>query len=175
MIEEARFEATTRSCSPVPAATWPSSGCVETSIRGTTTPNHPRPAQAHIGKDEYGRRMRRRPPVLPGQSPSPGPTSWPTSWPSGATGVRGWQRRGGGPPAPARTAAARAGRTDDDAQRAGTLKDCAAAYAEALARRIGLSGERLRTARPVIVTFIETIIDGAVEWGREQALRPNDN
>jgi hypothetical protein len=55
------------------------------------------------------------------------------------------------------------------------LKDCAAAYAEALARRIGLSGERLRTARPVIVAFIETIIDGAVEWGRDQALRSNDN
>jgi hypothetical protein len=56
-----------------------------------------------------------------------------------------------------------------------SLKDCAAAYAEALARRLGLSGHRLRKARPVLVPFIETIIDGAVEWGREQALRSNEN
>jgi len=55
------------------------------------------------------------------------------------------------------------------------LKDCAAAYAEALARRIGLSGDRLQASRPEIVAFIETILAGAVEWGREQVLRSSDN
>lgn len=56
-----------------------------------------------------------------------------------------------------------------------TLHDCAVAYTEALACRIGLSGDRLREARPVIVAFFERVIEGAVEWGREQVLRPHDN
>lgn len=56
-----------------------------------------------------------------------------------------------------------------------TIHDCAVAYAEALVRRLELSDERIIELRPIIVMFLESMIEDSLLVCHEQLVRPSRN